>query len=362
MGSQKGKLLARWAVACGVMLTLAGCDLWGDAGPSGPEFLPAVSADGDTLLWGPEIKPQALAMIRKSTVFCHLTMYELSDPDILRALAQAQARGVDVEVVVDATEPHSLSTGIPFLRAHGIRVRTLRIPGGIAHIKSLVTEDSSGLHALMGGMNFGAYSWENHDASIYLTHAEAGFEGLFEQDYARAGGVMTGEQDYPAPLLYDGQIMPAMLQAISAARQSVTIEAFAFTSKPLLESLEEAAARQVTVRVLLDPAQSYNRKMAAELAAAGIQVRFYAPYAGEYLHAKILDVDGGRYVFVGSANFSYHGFSVNHEGDVELQANYPFGKSIDQDCLAQFARGQAVSSDQMGGTANGSVSYSSQGD
>ncbi|MCY0876733.1 MAG: phospholipase D-like domain-containing protein [Firmicutes bacterium] len=344
-GIGKGRISKWWALLPLLALLLDGCGLKGQVSSDRPEFMPALTVNGETLLWGPEIKPEALQMIRSSTVFCHLTMYELSDPDILRALGQAHARGVDVKVVVDATEPHTLSTGLPFLRAHGILVRTLKIPGGISHIKSLVTEDRHGLHALLGGMNFGSYSWENHDASVYFSHAEQGFEGLFEQDYARAAGVQTEQIEYPLPLVYDDEILPAMLAAISQARHTIAIEAFAFTSKPFIAALEAAVGRGVSVRVLLDPQQSYNRKTAQELTAAGLQVRFYTPYNSEYLHAKILDVDQGRWVFVGSANFSLHGFSVNHEGDVALRDAYLFGKDMDQDFTDQFARGQAVSTE-----------------
>lgn len=282
-------------------------------------------------------------MIRHSQEFCHLSMYELSDPDILQALAQAQARGVDVEVVVDATEPHTLATGIPFMRSHGIKWRELKISGGISHIKSLITEDRQGVHALMGGMNYGAYSWENHDASVYFSHATLGFETLFQQDYQRAGGFPESPTPVGEPVVYDQSIEPALLRAVSDATSSISIEAFAFTSRPLIAALESAMSRGVTVDVLLDPKQTYNRKTASTLAAAGAHVAFYAPYQGEYLHAKVVSIDHGRYVFVGSANFSYHGFFVNHEGDVELLNALPFGQAIDGDMQQQLARGVSVS-------------------
>ncbi|MCY0901292.1 MAG: phospholipase D-like domain-containing protein [Firmicutes bacterium] len=336
---------------------LAGCDVsfGGVRVPGDSGVPPAVQWQGDTLLWGAEIKPEALAMINRSRGFCHLTMYELADADILDALSRAAARGVDVEVVVDATEPHTLATGLPFLRSHHIKVRTLVISGGISHIKSLVTEDGSGMHALLGGMNFGEYSWQNHDAAVYMSRANDSFEGLFEQDYARADGDDRPALQFGPPLVYDTGIEPALLAAVSDARSAIDIEAFAFTSQDLITALGAAVSRGVVVHVLLDPVQPYNHKTARRLQAEGVQVRYYAPYAGEYLHAKIVAIDGGRYVFVGSANFSYHGFSVNHEGDVELTGAYPFGQSIDADETTQFARGSDVAggSDGSGDSAYG---------
>lgn len=304
----------------------------------------AVTAGSQTLLWGPEIKSEALRMIDASTVFCHLTMYELGDPDVLAALARARARGVDVKVILDATEPHSQDVALPYLRWHGVPVRVLRVPGGISHIKSLVTNGTGGgMRALLGGMNFGSQSWSNHDASVYFSQAGSSFEALFQEDYAQAGGLPEPSLRFPSPLVYDRQIEPALLSAVGGAKQSVVVEAFAFTSRDLIAALAAAVARGVTVEVILDPGQSYNRRTARELEQAGVRVRFYEPYQGEYLHAKIVSVDHGREFFVGSANFSFHGFSVNHEGDVELTDASAFARSFEADAAMQYERGQDAS-------------------
>ncbi len=345
----KGVKSYRHLSAIGILLVgvsmLSGCSFSNITFSQVPN---AVSDGSMTLLWGPEIKQQALAMIDTSTKFVHLTMYELGDRTILRALRQAQQRGVKVKVVVDATEPHTASVAIPYFQRYHIAYRLLKIAGGISHIKSLVTEQGTQLRAMLGGMNFGEYSWQNHDASVYFSHASTGFEGLFQEDYARAGGMEDPVLRFSMPLLYDDQIEPAMLFAIAHARSSIDIEAFAFTSHTLIQALENAVSRGVHVTVILDPHESYNRYTAKRLRQNGISVRYYAPYDGEYLHAKVICIDGGRYIFVGSANFSYHGFHVNHEGDVELVSNPAFGSVIDQDVQNQWNRGQSVANSSYG--------------
>ena len=352
------------AATIGSLVLAAGLLLTGCSPPLSAiadEQVPAPVTEGNyTLLWGPEIKPEALAMIAASTVYCHLTMYELSDQDILDALAQAEQRGVDVEVVLDASEPHSQSVGYPYLKAHHVKVRLLSIPGGISHIKSLVVQTPQGLQALLGGMNFGSFSWSNHDASVFVHHANTSFEGLFEQDYARAGGDPHPQIAFAPPLIYDTQIEPAMLQAISEARSSIDIEAFAFTSRTLIDALAAAVSRGVKVTVLLDHKEPYNRRTAARLITAGAEVRYYVPYQGEYLHAKILSVDNGRVLFVGSANFSYHGFAVNHEGDLELDQAPQLAASVDNDVQNQMARGKDPGSANYG-SYGGSNSYAAGG-
>lgn len=116
------------------------------------------------LLWGPDIKTQAVHMIDDAHSECDLDIYELSDPDILRALIAAKQRGVTVRIVLDATEQHSQDVGEPDLQHAGVEVRTLSIPSGISHLKMLIADGQ----VLIGGMNFGTSSWLNNDASVWL--------------------------------------------------------------------------------------------------------------------------------------------------------------------------------------------------
>ncbi len=302
-----------------------------------PGSMPGAAVEGNmTLYWGPQVKERALQMIRESTDFCHFSIYELSDQDILKALVNAKNRGTDVEVVVDRTEEHSQSVAVPYLERAHVKVRSLTIPGGISHIKLLVVDTKSGMESLMGGMNFGSASLYNHDASVFIKHAPGSFEQVFQRDYADALGVLNTAPVYPMPLVIDRHIAPAMLEAISGARRNIEIEAFALTSRPFIDALLAAKSRGVSIKVVLDPHASYERKTADTLTAAGIANCFYKPLQDELLHAKIMSIDDGRIFFIGSSNFSRQAFEVNHEGDIELFHVPVFGKTIDEDIQHMF--------------------------
>lgn len=294
-----------------------------------------VTEDGMTLDWEVDVKKQALALIQQSQKTCYLDIYELSDPDILNALSTARKRGVDVRVVVDATEKNSQQKGLPALQRVGLPVAALTIHHGISHIKMLWVDGK----VLIGGMNFGAGSWNNNDASVFLTHANPSFLALFRWDWARAHNLAAAAPSLQTPFLNERAVREQVIQAIQQAQQQVDMEAFDLSDWGVLAALKSAARRGVQVEVLLDPGQAPNRRSAEELQSAGVITRFYRSYQGEWMHAKILDVDHGQTFIIGSANFSHQAYTYNHEGDIELHHVTLFAKALEENLAVQVSRG-----------------------
>ncbi|WP_157067004.1 phospholipase D-like domain-containing protein [Alicyclobacillus shizuokensis] len=327
-------LAAALAVTMGLLPACGKTTLAADNG----RFPAPVEEGGATLDWGQDVKTQALRMIRHSHRYCYLDVYELSDPDILKALVAAKQRQVDVRVVVDATESHSQQDAVPMLEHAGVPVQSLHIHQGISHIKMLLA-DGGDSGVLLGGMNFGDSSWENNDASVYIRHPNPSFLALFHWDWKRAQGLPAAAPKTQPPLVTDGQIETQVIQAIQSAHQLVCLEAFDLTDRDVLNALIEAVNRGIIVEVLLDPNQPYNRKAAEELRDAGATVRFYRPYGEEWMHAKILDVDHGTTFIIGSANFSHQAYTYNHEGDLEFHHMKRFDASFQANFSIQISRG-----------------------
>jgi cardiolipin synthase len=322
------------------LTTLSGCaPLSAVPGAGESEHVPAPVTDhGMTLVWGHDVKNTALKMIQSSRSFCYADIYELSDPDILDALIEARRRGVDVRVVVDATEHHSQDVAVPELRQAGVPVASLRIHHGISHIKMLLTDGDSG-GVLIGGMNFGEGSWDNNDGSVYLPNPNPSFRAVFNWDWRRAHGEPAAEPSVQEPLLNERLTQRHVVDAIQSATTSVRMEAFNLSDWDVLDALEAACRRGVAVEVLLDPHQTQNSRAATRLRRAGATVRFYKPYGNEWMHAKILDVDNGRIFIIGSANFSHQAYTYNHEGDVELHGFTAFDKALEENLSTQLSRG-----------------------
>lgn len=296
---------------------------------------PAYAADGMELVWGPDVKKLALSLIRSSQHRIYLDMYELSDADILSALAAAYQRHVDVRVVLDATESHSTQVGYPTLQKAGVPVRLISIKQGIDHLKMLVTDRG----VLIGGMNYGSSSWQNNDASVFMPKPQESFESVFLWDYARASGSVGEAPSIEPPLMTDRLIQTDVLEAIQQAKHTVDMEAFDLSDRDVVAALHSAIARGVTVTILVDPTQTYSESSVTLLRDAGALVRYYRPYQGELMHAKIVDIDGGSTFLIGSANFSHQAYTYNHEAGLVLHDVPTFDVALRQDLSQEIARG-----------------------
>ncbi|GAN75941.1 phospholipase D-like domain-containing protein [Acidisphaera rubrifaciens] len=96
-----------------------------------------------------------------------------------------------------------------------------------------------------------------------------------------------------------------ILAAIDAARSEIRMQAYAFTSRPILAALIAAARRGVDVRLLLDASALHDRGgRAASAAAAGLVVLVDAPDGLAHIKAIIIDrhlVIGGSYNYTRAA-------------------------------------------------------------
>ena len=247
-------------------------------------------------------------------------VYELGRAGLLVSLASRKAAGVDVRVITDPTIAASRRSA-ERLDQLGVAERAYPVDDGrhqIDHVKLLIADGE----AVVGGMNWGAHSDRNHDY-VLETRIPAEIDRLvhiFQQDWALAGGgpaplaAIMGEIAQTAP----GEEIRAMLEAaLRTVRHQVLAEVFTMTDPEVIAELAAAHRRGVTVRVLLDPNQPYNRRGYDVLRSSGVEVRWYPIPRGALLHAKIGLFDG--VLVLGSANWTWSGLDVNHELDIETQ-------------------------------------------
>jgi phosphatidylserine/phosphatidylglycerophosphate/cardiolipin synthase-like enzyme len=247
-----------------------------------------------------------------------IEMYELGRSDLVQAIGEASRRGVSVRVITDPTVGVSRRSAAT-LDVLGVPERVYPVDDGrhqIDHVKLLIADGE----AVVGGMNWGARSYRNHD--FVLETRVAGevdrLTSIFDQDWSLAGGTPSplqasgGDVAQTAP----GEEIRTMLEsALSHAAHVVLAEVYTLTDSEVIAELAEAHRRGVMVRVLLDPNQSYNLRGYYVLSAAGVEVRWYPIPRGALLHAKIGLFDAE--LVLGSANWTLSGLGVNHELDIE---------------------------------------------
>lgn len=118
----------------------------------------------------------------------------------------------------------------------------------------------------------------------------------------------------------DARLLQARVGAeVRAARKSVRVAMFHFTSDRLVAALADRARSGVPVRVLLDARQS-DDALLARLRAAGLDARRVSPKGDEQtrFHHKYCVLDD-RIVLTGSYNWTVQGDQSNHENVVLLR-------------------------------------------
>lgn len=123
-----------------------------------------------------------------------------------------------------------------------------------------------------------------------------------------------------------GGATEAILKEIGAARSSILVQAYSFTSDRIAEALTAARRRGVRVAIILDQTKTIeeNRSKADFIAHAGVSVRVDAQHGSA--HNKVLILDN-QTVITGSYNFTRHSEEDNAENllvirDQTLAAKY----------------------------------------
>jgi len=126
-------------------------------------------------------------------------------------------------------------------------------------------------------------------------------------------------KNVPAQVYFSpkGGCTEAIVATLGAARQTVLVQAYSFTSAPIAGALKAAHDRGVDVRVVLDRSQRSERYTSATfLQHAGIPTWIDAAHA--IAHNKVMVIDGET-VITGSFNFTKAAEEHNAENLVVLR-------------------------------------------
>lgn len=120
----------------------------------------------------------------------------------------------------------------------------------------------------------------------------------------------------------DGGATRELVQLINSARKSVDVQAYSFTSKPIIKALIHARERGVDVEIILDRSnverKNYRTHTYRRLISPGLDAVYTAgipTYIDDrYLiaHNKVMLIDD-RIIVTGSFNFSYAAAHFNAE-------------------------------------------------
>ena len=245
-----------------------------------------------------------------------MTMYHLTDADVVAALVRAAGRGVSVRVILDGK---SLGPGqaanrraADELRAGAVEVQASSAAFSITHVKAMVVD---GAVAFVTAINLTHDADRTLDLGIVTRDRAivADVTALFEADWdnARTGGHTTPARHAASLVVAPVDARAKLVALIASAHHDLLVTVENLGDPQIEAALAAAVGRGVTVRVIVPacdkiPDKLYDLSAAQKLGAAGVAIRMMpAPETPEqpYMHSKMILADGAV-AYIGSVNFT----------------------------------------------------------
>jgi len=262
-----------------------------------------------------------LDAINGATKSLRVKMFLFSDPSILKAVIDAQRRGVNVRVMLNPARRDGESENKEShkqLAAAGVTVIDSNPEYDVTHEKSMVVDDTT---AFVNSLNWDTKNLtETRDYAIVTSHAHEVAEVIecFEADWHRKpykGG------EHSRLIWCCGNGRERIAQFIDAAKDSLFVQNERYQDAVIIERLVRAARRGVKVHVMARPPHKLKKEKLVEAVGGmrtmedvGIKIHKLKHLK---LHAKMLLADHARAI-VGSINLAPGSFDSRRELAIEV--------------------------------------------
>ena len=253
-----------------------------------------------------------LVAITSATSSVDIVMYQLEDTQVQKALVQDAARGVTVHILLNkgyygVQENDKNVPAYQYLSSNGVSVHWTPARFALTHQKTIVIDHYQAYIMTLNltpqyyasGREFAIVDTDTLDVSA--------IESAFDSDWNDTSGPAPSGND----LVWSPGSETVLLSLINNATSTLDIYNEEMADTPIINALEDAARRGVTVRVDMTYSKSWKKALTA-LSASGVQVHTYAQNAPLYIHAKVV-IEDGTQAFVGSENFSSNSLKKNRE-------------------------------------------------
>ena len=262
-----------------------------------------------------------LDAINSATKSLRVKMFLFSDPSLLKAVMDAQSRGVNVRVMLNPARRDGESENKDThkkLVAAGIKVLDSNPDYDVTHEKSMVVDDTT---AYVKSLNWETKNiTETRDYAIVTSHAHEVAEIIqcFEADWHRKAFV----GDEKSHLIWCcGNGRERIAKFIDEAKDSIFVQNERYQDAVIIERLVRAARRGVKVHVMARPPHKLKKEKLVEAVGGmrimedvGIKIHKLKHLK---LHAKMLLADHSRAI-VGSINLAPGSFDSRRELAIEV--------------------------------------------
>ncbi len=262
-----------------------------------------------------------LEAINGATKSLRIKMFLFSDPSFLKAVIDAQHRGVDVRIMLNPARRDGESENKEThkkLAAAGIEVIDSNPEYDVTHEKSMVVDDTT---AFVNSLNLDTKNLtESRDYAIVTSHAHEVAEIIecFEADWHRK----PFKGDERSHLIWCcGNGRERIAQFIDNAKDSIFLQNERYQDPVIIERLVRAVRRGVKVHIMARPPHKLKKgKLVEEVGGmrtmedVGIKIHKLKHLK---LHAKMLLADHARAI-VGSINLAPGSFDSRRELAIEV--------------------------------------------
>lgn len=253
-------------------------------------------------------------LIQSATKSIDLTIYELSDTNVVGYLTTAAGKGLPVRVILDQNNEKANNTAAyNDLVAGKVQVHWANPAYLCTHQKTLTIDGATS--AIMT-LNFVPVDYPtSRDFAVITTNAAdvAAIEARFNADFV--DGTITPPTG--TNLVWSPTNSRSVLEGlINNATESLLIAQEELDDPGLESALAAALKRGVALTMVQENLKGEYSKALNPLKAAGAQIAIYSSRTGYYIHAKTVLADHGTAkasLFVGSENFTTDSLDKNRE-------------------------------------------------
>jgi phosphatidylserine/phosphatidylglycerophosphate/cardiolipin synthase-like enzyme len=263
-----------------------------------------------------------LDAVNAATKSLRIKIFLFSDPTLLKAVIDAQRRGVKVRVMLNPARRDGESENEESrktLEAGGVEVRDSNPAFALTHEKSLVLDDQT---AFVKSFNWDTKNLtETRDYAVITDHAHEVNEIIdcFEADWSRKN-FDSGKHSHLIWCCGNGR--DRIAEFIDQAQHTLFLQNERYQDPIIIEHLIRARERGVKVHVMARPPHTLKKNKLVEgvgglrtMDDVGIKVHKLKHLK---LHAKMLFADGLRAV-VGSINLAPGSFDSRRELAIEVR-------------------------------------------
>jgi phosphatidylserine/phosphatidylglycerophosphate/cardiolipin synthase-like enzyme len=281
--------------------------------PHGDASAPPPLTSAVSIIVEPSDRGQALVdAINAAHTSVHMTMYLLTNSNVLNALVARKNAGLDVRVLLNKTFPSNGGSNASAYNQLGAIAQWAPSGFTYTHEKTVIID---GTTAWIMTMNATQTSPTDNREYLAIDTDSADVheaEAIFEADWSNVA--FSAKKLVTAP----DNASTKLTTLIASATTSIDIEAEELSDSGITGALASAADRGVAVHIVLASGSSSTSQATAiaTLKQHGVKL---VSVSTPYIHAKSLVVDGAR-AYVGSENFSTGSLRYNRELGVLFDA------------------------------------------